>query len=116
MTLRADLMWVIPGLLTAAVGTNMALLVLLRAGGALIGIVFYLALLGVLWYRKAHGLRAVTVGGLAGFVVHVAEVVWMGWSDYPALMVLNLLLPALMVFFAWTAGRQVESGHRGHEG
>jgi hypothetical protein len=48
------------------------------------------------------------VGGILGLAVHVVEVVMMGWSTYPILMALNLILPALLVPVAWLAGRQAQ--------
>jgi hypothetical protein len=65
-------------------------LALLRTGGPLIGLVLYAVLLRRWWQRDY---RAAAVGGPAGLAVHVVEVVTMGWSAYPVLMALNLILP-----------------------
>ena len=46
--------------------------------------------------------------------MHVVEVVIIGWSPYPVLMALNLILPAVLMPVAWLAGRraQREDGSR----
>ena len=102
---RQPLAWVGLGLLSALVVTNAAFLALLQTGGPLIGLVLYAVLL---WRWRHCDDRAVVVGGLAGLAVHVAEVMTMGWSAYPVLMALNLILPAGLAGVAWSAGRRAE--------
>jgi hypothetical protein len=103
---RSPLDWVILGLLAALVVTNAAFLFLLRSGGPLIGLAFYLVLLALTFRAGQHGHRSVMVGGLVGLGVHGVEAATMGWSDYPALMVLNLVLPAGLALTAWSADRE----------
>ena len=100
---RPPLAWVALGLLAALVVTNAIFLALLQTGGPLIALVVYAVLLWRWWQRND---RVVMVGGLAGLAVHVVEVVSMGWSAYPALMTLNLLLPALLAPIAWRADQR----------
>ena len=97
--------WATLGLLSAWVATNAALLALLRTGGPLIGLVVCAVLLWR-WWRGDY--RAVVAVGLAALAVHVVEVATRGWSAYPALMALNLVLPALSAPVAWLAGQQVQ--------
>ena len=99
------LTWVALGLLAALVVTNVVSLALLRTGGPLIGLVLYAVLL---WRWRQRDYRAAVVGGLAGLAVHVVEVVTTGWSAYPALMALNLVLPAVLTPVAWSAGRRAQ--------
>lgn len=108
---RPPLAWAGLGLLAALVVTNAVFLALLQAGGPLIGLVLYAVLL---WRWRQRDYRAAVVGGLAGLAVHVVEVVTIGWSPYPALMALNLILPAVLTPVAWSAGRraQREDGSR----
>jgi Na+(H+)/acetate symporter ActP len=96
------------GLLAALVVANAVFAVLLQAGGPLIGLVLYGVLLWR-WRRRDH--RAAVVGGIAGLAVHVVEVVTTGWSAYPALMALNLVLPAALAPVAWAVARQAHQGH-----
>ena len=100
----ASLIWGARILLASLVVANGMLLVLLRTGGPLIGVVFYAVLL-VVAYRGSD-LRAVMVGGLVGLGVHMAEVAMMGWSRYPILMALSLILPAALALVAWSAGQR----------
>jgi hypothetical protein len=102
---RSPLGWLILGLLAALVMTNGTFLILQRTGGPLIGMTFYLVLLSVAWRGRQHSHRTVMAGGLLGLVVHVVEVVALGWSAYPLLLALNLLLPAALVPAAWVADR-----------
>jgi hypothetical protein len=102
---RSLLEWVILGLLAALVVTNLVFLVLLRTGGPLIGLAFYLGLLALTFHARQHGHRSVMVGGLVGLGVHGVEAATLGWSDFPALMVLNLVLPAGLALTAWGADR-----------
>ena len=102
---RSLLDWVILGLLATLVMTNLAFLILLRTGGPLIGLAFYLALLVLTFRPRQHDHRSVLVGGLVGLAVHVVEVATIGWSVYPVLMVLNLVLPAGLVMVVWVADR-----------
>lgn len=100
--------WVVIVLLGALVATNVAFLVVMRAGGPLIGIACYTALLVVSWRRRPPDYRPAAVGGLVGLAVHAVEVISMGWTSAPLLMALNLILPAILVPAAWLAGRQGE--------
>jgi hypothetical protein len=102
---RSPLDWVILGLLAALVVTNMTFLILLRTGGPLIGLAFYLVLFALTFRARQRDHRSVMVGGLVGLAVHVVEAATMGWSDYPVLVALNLLLPAALVLSAWGADR-----------
>jgi hypothetical protein len=104
---RLPLAWVVIGLLVALVATNIVFLVLGRTGGPLIGLAFYLALLVTVWRRRQPDYRPVVVGGLVGLAVHIVEVILVGWTAYPLLMALNLILPAVLVPVAWLAGREV---------
>jgi hypothetical protein len=106
---RSPQHWVILGLLVALVATNLTSLVLLRTGGPLIGLTFYLVLLAFSVRAGKRDRRSAMVGGLVGLAVHVVEVVTMGWSIYPVLMVLNLVLPAGLALVAWLADRQTVS-------
>jgi hypothetical protein len=38
--------------------------------------------------------------------VHLVEVITMGWSAYPALMALNLVLPTALTSVAWAIVRR----------
>lgn len=100
--------WVITGLLAALVVTNLTLLILLRTGGPLIGLVFYLALLWIAIRARPRHHRALIAGGLVGLAVHMAEVTARGWSDYPVLLALNLGLPAALALSAWATNRGPE--------
>ena len=103
---KTPLAWATLSLLAALVATNATFLILLRTGGPLIGAVFYAVLLALAWRKRPRDYRAAMVGGLVGLAVHAVEVAIMGWSVYPALMVLNLILPAVLAPMAWLAGRQ----------
>jgi hypothetical protein len=102
---RPPLAWVALGLLAALVAINAVFLALLRMGGPFIGFVLYAVLL---WRWRQRDYRAAVVGGLAGLVVHVVEVVTTGRSAYPALMALNLILPAVLTPVAWLAGQRAQ--------
>jgi hypothetical protein len=110
---RSPLAWIILGLLAALVATNAAFLVLLRTGGPLVGLAFYAALLVLAWRRRQRANREAMVGGLVGLTVHMAEVIAVGWSAYPVLMVLNLVLPAALALAAWSAGRRMQRENGG---
>jgi hypothetical protein len=84
------------------VATNAAFLALQQTGGPLIGLVLYAVLL---WRWPRRDYQAAVVGGLVGLAVHVVEVIATGWSAYPALMGLNLILPAVLTLAAWLAKR-----------
>jgi hypothetical protein len=99
-TKQQPLAWISPGLLAALVMTNGVFLALAPKGGPLTGLVLYAILLWR-WRRCDH--QAVVVGTLAGLAVHLVEVITMGWSAYPALMALNLILPAALTPVAWLA-------------
>ena len=104
---RSPLAWAVLCILGALVATNVTFLLLMRTGGPLIGAVFYLALLVVVWRRRQPDYHPVVVGGLVGLVIHIVEVILMGWTAYPLLVALNLVLPAVLVPAAWLAGRKV---------
>jgi hypothetical protein len=104
---RPPLAWAALGLLGALVATNVTFLILMRTSGPLVGAVFYLALLVVVWRRRQPDYRPVIVGGLVGLVVHIVEVILLSWTAYPLLMALNLILPAVLVPAAWLAGREM---------
>ena len=103
--------WVALGLLAALVVTNAVFLILVRTGGPLVGLLFYAALLIVVWRGRRPDWRPVVVGGLVGFAVHVVEVVVAGWTAHPLLMALNLILPLALAPVAWLAGREVVDAH-----
>ena len=103
---RPPLVWTVLGLLGALVATNVTFLILVRTGGPLVGLVFYLALLVVVWRGRQPGYRPVVVGGFVGLAVHIVEVILVGWTTYPLLVALNLILPALLVPAAWQAGKE----------
>jgi ABC-type Co2+ transport system permease subunit len=98
---RTPLAWVIPGLFVVLVAANATLWVLLRAGGPFIGTAFYAVLFAVTWRGRPRDYQAAMVGGLVGLVVHAVEVALIGWSAYPTLMALNLVLPAVLALMAW---------------
>jgi hypothetical protein len=108
---RSPLVWVCLGLLAALVAANATFLVLQRAGGPLIGVGFYGVLLVLAWRGWQRKRQTVMVGGLLGLLVHGVEVVALGWSAYPVLVALNLILPAALAGTAWAVGyraRQVD--------
>ena len=98
-TERPPLAWIALVILAALVLSNAVYLALLRLGGPLIALVLYAVLLWR-WFQRDYG--AIVVGGLAGLTVHVLEVILVGWSSYPALMALNLVLPALLALMGWS--------------
>jgi len=102
-TERPPLAWIGSGLLVTLVMTNGVFLVLVQKGGPLIGLVLYAILL---WRWRRRDDQAVVVGALAGLVVHLVEVITMGWSTYPVLMALNLILPAALTPVAWAIARR----------
>ena len=104
---RSLLAWATLGILGALVVTNVTFLILVRTGGPLVGAAFYLALLVVVWRGRQPDYRPVVVGGLVGVVVHIVEVILVGWATYPLLIALNLILPAVLVPTAWLASREV---------
>ena len=104
---RSPLAWAVLGILGALVAANVTFLILVRTGGPLIGLVFYLALLVVVWRRQQPDYHPVVVGGLVGLVIHIVEVILVGWTAYPLLVALNLVLPAVLVPAAWLARREV---------
>ena len=107
---RSWLDLVILGLLVALVATNTALLILLRTGGPLIGLAFYLVLLILTLRTRQRDYRPLVIGGLAG--LHLFEVVAVGWLVYPVLMALNLVLPVALAASAWAAARGQRQGFR----
>jgi hypothetical protein len=102
---RSLLHWVILGLMVALVVTNFVSMILLRTAGPLIGLVFYSTLLALTLRANQRDYRSAMVGGLVGLVVHFIEARTMGWSVYPGLLVLNLVLPAGLALEAWVADR-----------
>jgi hypothetical protein len=98
--------WVALGLLAALVATNLALLIIVRTGGPLIGIVFYAVLLVVVGRGRPRDYRAAMVGGLAGLAVHAMEVALAGWPACPIGIALNLILSAALAPMAWWASRR----------
>ena len=102
---RSPLDWGILGLLASLVVANMTFLILQGTGGPLLGLVFYLVLFALAWRGRQRAHRSVVVGGFVGLVVHAVEVAAMGWSDYPVLVALNLVLPAMLALLAWSADR-----------
>ena len=104
---RPLLAWVALGLLMALVATNAVFLILVRTGGPLVGLLFYVALLIVVWRGRRSDWQAVMVGGLVGFAVHVVEVAVAGWAAFPLLVALNLILPLALAPVAWLADREV---------
>ena len=100
---RSLLDWVILGLLAALVATNLALLIMLRTGGPLIGLGFYSVVLALSFRARQGEHRLALRGGLLGLAVHLFEVAVIGWSDSPGLVVLNLALPAALALSAWGA-------------
>jgi hypothetical protein len=104
---RPPLAWAALGLLGTLVATNVTFLILMRTSGPLVGVVFYLALLVVVWRRRQPDYRPVIVGGFVGLAVHIVEVILVGWTTYPLLVALNLILPAVLVPAAWLAGREM---------
>lgn len=110
---RPALAWGALVILASLVATNAAFLILLGTGGPLIGVTFYVVLLALVWRGRRRDYQVAVVGGLAGLAVHVAEVVTTGWSAYPLLMALNLILPAVLVPLAWLAGQRAQQGDGG---
>ena len=108
---RPPLAWVALGLLVALVATNAVFLILVRTGGPLVGLLFYAALLIVVWRGRRPDWQAVMGGGLVGFAVHVVEVAVVGWTAFPLLVALNLILPLALAPVARLAGREVVDAH-----
>ena len=102
-TEQPPLAWIAPSLLAALVITNGVFLALMQKGGPLIGLVLYAILL---WRWRRCDYQAVVVGALAGLAVHLMEVITMGWSTYPALMALNLILATALTPVAWVIARR----------
>jgi hypothetical protein len=103
---RSPLSQAVLVLLGALVATNVAFWILVRSGGPLIGLTFYLVLLIILWRGRQPGYQPAAVGGFVGFVIHIVEVILVGWTAYPLLMALNLILPAALVPTAWLASKE----------
>jgi hypothetical protein len=99
------LVWAAMGLLGTLVATNTVFLALMPSRGPLIGLVLYAALL---WRWRQRDYGAAVIGGIVGLAVHVLEVVIVGWSAYPVLMALNLILPAVLAPVASLAMRRTE--------
>jgi hypothetical protein len=102
---RSPARWVALALLVALVATNAVFLALLRTGGPLIGLTCYAILLALVWRGRQRDYQTAAIAGLAGLLVHATEVVAVGWTAYPVLLALNLILPALLAPAAWLAGR-----------
>jgi hypothetical protein len=47
------------------------------------------------------------LGGLLGLAIHVAEVAVMDDPDYPLLLWLNVVLPAVLALAAWCLERRL---------
>jgi hypothetical protein len=94
--------WVALGTLILLVVTNGIALGLLQVGGPLIGLALYVVLM---WRWQKRDYRSAVIGGIIGLVVHMAEAAMTGWSAYPALMALNMILPAALALAAWFADR-----------
>ena len=77
---RPSVFWIVVGLLTALAATNVALLILLRTGGPLVGLAFYLALLATVWRGREPDYQPVVVGGLVGLAVHRIEGAGSVWA------------------------------------
>ena len=103
---RSPLEWVILGVLLALVATNITFLLLRRTAGPLIGVAFYLVLLVRTFRARQRDYRLAIVVGIVGLVAHLAEAAASGWSAYPALVMLNLVLPAILALSAWAAERR----------
>ena len=100
--------WAIRSLLIALVATNISLLILLHTGGPLVGLVFYLFMLILVFRTKRPDYRPVIIGGLLGLAVHLVEVATAGWRANPLLLSLNIVLPAALAFSAWRAGHGLQ--------
>jgi hypothetical protein len=98
-------------LLGALVVTNVAFLILVHTGGPFIGLTIYLILLIAIWRGRQPDYRPAAVGGFVGLVIHILEVILVGWTTYPLLMALNLILPAALVPAAWLANKDVLRAH-----
>ena len=105
---KHELHRVIVGLLAVLVLTNVALFVLLRSAGPLIGLVFYVAFLIVVLRPGRRDYRPLVAAGLVGLAVHLAEVLTVGWANCVLLVALNLVLPAVLAAAAWAAHRGVK--------
>ena len=105
-TRKSPLAWIVLGLLAALVATNVIFLLLVGPKGPLIGIIFYAGLLALMWGGQQQDWGAAMVGGGVGLAVHAIEIMTVGWSAYPGLMALNLILPGVLALVAWFASRQ----------
>lgn len=105
-TAKLPLKWMVLGLLVALVVTDVVFLLLVRSKGPLIGVIFYAGLLVLTWGKQQQEFVTAMVGGIVGLAVHAVEIMTLGWSPYPVLMGLNLVLPAMLALAAWTASRQ----------
>jgi hypothetical protein len=94
--------WIALGLLAALLVTNVLLMILLQTGGPVVGLLLYSTLV---WRWNKGDFQAGLIGGIVGLLVHAVEIVITGWSTYPVLMALNLILPALLASAAWLADR-----------
>jgi len=101
------LAWVTLGLLLALSVTNVIFLIVLRTGGPLFGVSLYTVLLVRARRGGRSDYRATMAGALVGTAVHVLELLALGWSPYPSLMALNLILPAVLAPVAWLADREL---------
>jgi hypothetical protein len=86
---------------------NLLFWVVVRTGGPLIGAGFYLVLLILTCRGGSPGNRNLILGGIAGFTFHLLEIILVGWSPFPFLMILNLFLPILLILVALLAGKEV---------
>ena len=104
-TNRRPAAWAALAALVALVAANGVLAAPSRTLGPLAGILLYSALIWR-WLRRDY--QAGIVGGGAGLVIHIIEVVGGGWTALPLLMALNLVLPALLGLMSWLAIREME--------
>jgi hypothetical protein len=95
---------IVLGMLVAA---NATFCLLMRSVGPLIGAGFYLVLLINTYRSRESSYQPVILGGIAGFIVHILEVILIGWTPYPPFMILNLIFPIILLGAALSAGREV---------
>ena len=100
------LKWVVVGLLVVLVVINVVFVLLVKSKGPLIGVVFYAGLLVLSWTKQQQDFGAAMVGGVVGLAAHAIEIMTLGWSPYPSLNALNLILPAVLAPAAWIAALQ----------
>jgi len=104
---RAPVEWVGLGLLAALAAANALASALLKSGGSFIGLALYAVLL---WRWERRDYSPSVLGALAGLCVHAVEAWMSGWSAYPDLVAINLVLPVLLVPVALLASRAEDGG------